>query len=205
MSLIKKYVHQPRLGGYGFFWPYRSKLLRSYRCEYWLAPVFIRVGKKLNVPHNSIYSLYPFTKKGFLLRLSLPRFQARLTVLLRLSVPVKCSKIIDTAVGPADSSADTQSWQHFHAIRRRFTRCPSSVDFSRKNLSCGWYRKQNRPFLRCFIQHPNRFEVSTCTISPVSGWRTNITNPQKRTIPFFQIGPDFLTKISILPLKTWLK
>ena len=52
----------------------RSKTLRSYRCEYWLAPAFIRIGKKLNVPHNSIYSLY------FLLRLSPPSFQARLTV-----------------------------------------------------------------------------------------------------------------------------
>ena len=150
----------------------RSKTLRSYRCEYWLAPVFIRIGKKLNVPHNSIYSLY------FLLRLSPPGFQARLTVSF---APPGSSKVF--------KDRRSFSWRDkAHRIRSRFPH-PSVIKISlsrhsttlhplcaffvfnqRLGHSSGWRRRQTCPFmLRLNQLSGTKLKSQTAPSSPFRG------------------------------------
>ena len=116
-----------------------------------------------------------------------PWFQARLTVVVAPHGSGKCHQR-SPIVQPADWSLSfpTRPTRAIRtplslSIRRRAARCPSSKLFTAKIPSLRAVLETSALFYAAILSR-RAAEVSNCTISPVSGWRMNLSKTELRSI-----------------------
>jgi hypothetical protein len=139
------------------------------------------VNADLNVPHNSIYSLSYFVSSTVV-------SSAANCCRLRPTVPVNvikdrrsCSPPIRLVV------SDSPNPRHPNAAFAKYptTRRPLSFLFA---FDCqdSVHRAMPRQaaLFNASVYAEASTEVSNCTISPVSGWRMNLSKPELRSIGF---------------------